>query len=79
MFNNPFTVGKKSDGYIYGYIFRSSLYNGSIVLDAGEEEFPVSEAELLEGEKYVCKGNLDRMEYFDICGSKARIKDPNHK
>lgn len=62
------------DGYIYGYLFKSSYANRRVVIDIGKKEYPTDEAEIWDGEKFVWTEQLNNLEYSSICGKIARLE-----
>ncbi|MEX5522485.1 hypothetical protein [Bacillus cereus] len=62
------------ENYIYGYIFASAKFNGALVLDAGEIEYPIDSAEILYGDKFILTIDLESLDYEQVCGVKARVK-----
>ncbi|MFC5402345.1 hypothetical protein [Cohnella soli] len=71
--NDTFRAGKIEDGYVYGYLFRSALFNGQFVLDGGEIEYRTNFAEMWNGEKYVLVEDLTKLPYSEVAGNRAKV------
>ncbi|PFO65923.1 hypothetical protein COJ83_18205 [Bacillus cereus] len=60
------------EDYIYGFLFHSK--NKKIVLDDGDQEYPIDTAEVLLEKEYVFIEELRKLDPLKIPGLRARIK-----
>ncbi|MBH0357731.1 hypothetical protein U9R71_31100 [Bacillus toyonensis] len=60
------------EDYIYGFLFHSK--NKRIVLDDGDQEYPIDTAEVLLEKEYVFIEELMKFDPLKIPGLRARIK-----
>ncbi|HDR6259329.1 hypothetical protein ABR780_26595 [Bacillus cereus] len=60
------------EDYIYGFLFHSK--NKRIVLDDGDQEYPIDTAEVLLEKEYVFIEELRKLDPLKIPGLRARIK-----
>ncbi|HFK1685088.1 hypothetical protein P4J09_19355 [Bacillus cereus] len=60
------------EDYTYGFLFYSK--NKKIVLDDGNQEYPIDAAEVLLEKEYVFIDELMKLDPLKIPGLRARIK-----
>ncbi|PFC34348.1 hypothetical protein [Bacillus cereus] len=60
------------EDYTYGFLFYSE--NKRIVLDDGDQEYPIDAAEVLLEKEYVFIEELMKLDPLKIPGLRARIK-----
>ncbi len=60
------------EDYTYGFLFYSE--NKRIVLDDGDQEYPIDAAEVLLEKDYVFVEELRKLDPLKIPGLRARIK-----
>ncbi|EHL64977.1 hypothetical protein HMPREF1014_05587 [Bacillus sp. 7_6_55CFAA_CT2] len=60
------------EDYTYGFLFYSK--NKRIVLDDGNQEYPIDAAEVLLEQEYVFIDELMKLDPIKIPGLRARIK-----
>lgn len=60
------------EDYTYGFLFYSK--NKRIVLDDGDQEYPIDAAEVLLEKDYVFVEELRKLDPLKIPGLRARIK-----
>ncbi|MGH1110338.1 hypothetical protein [Bacillus paranthracis] len=60
------------EDYTYGFLFYSE--NKRIVLDDGDQEYPIAAAEVLLEKDYVFVEELRKLDPLKVPGLRARIK-----
>ncbi|BFH10995.1 hypothetical protein J6TS7_59660 [Paenibacillus dendritiformis] len=64
----------EQDGYIYGYLFRSSLKGGAFVIDIGDKEYRIFDlVEVWDGEVFIEK-DVITIDYSEVVGAKGRLR-----
>lgn len=67
------------NGYVYGRLFRSSSVQGQVVLNIGRKEYPIDEAEIWNGERFVVIKQISSLDYSYYVGLTARLKSSDIK